>query len=213
MNIPSRIVCVLREREKKRMKGELIGTVLFYVVMGVFCYFAAARERSEFSPTTAPIVFWSVVLVLVLIPLVRYRLWRYCAPRVRRATVVRIRNHMTRIERTDRNVGRVDRPSDMQAVDSCTILLQADKGRPLSVTVARPERAALAREYYREGDRVCLLRAAAVPFNETRLPPHPLCLACGNVAKDHETDCPLCGAPLLGERAEKNVALDGEETL
>ena len=178
--------------------------------MGVVCYFAAIRERSKFSPTTAPVVFWSIVLLLVIIPIVRYRLWTL-TPAERRGRVIRLRDHLTRTERTDRNVGRVDRASDMAAVDSCTVYMRGEQGRELCVTVVRPERAELARAYYREGDTVVWYRGAAVPFNEDRLPPHPLCLGCGNVAKNHEERCPHCGMLLLQERAEEYAALCEED--
>ena len=212
MNIPSEIRAALAARERKARFRKLAKASLFYLAAAALCYLIASQEGSKFSPTTQPIAFWAIVAVLIVAPLVRYRVWRLLIPAEQHGTVVKLKNCSVRVPRTDRNVGYVQL-RDMIPVDACEVLWTGENGVSHAVTVACPERASHARAYYQVGDRVTVLRCAAVPFNEDRLPPHPICLGCGFVAKDHEEYCGVCGLALLQERADENAELDASEAV
>ncbi len=207
MNIPSELRKALEKRERAALWRAVVKILLFYLIAAVLLTVIAVQEGSKFSPTAFPIAFWLIVAAVAVVPLLRHRVWRLFVPAERHGTVTALKNCSVRVPRTDRNTGLVT-ARDMIPVDACEVHWASDKGTPHAVTVARPDRAAHARAYYQIGDRITLLRCAAVPFNEDRLPPHPICLGCGFVAKDHEEYCGVCGLALLQERAEENAVFD-----
>jgi hypothetical protein len=212
IRLPDMIQKGLRIKARRKATLAFVKLFLIWGALGVFCYFAANDAGGKFNPTTAPIIFWSIVALLVIVPPSCLRIWRYLVPFAVRGTVIRKKDCLMNIQ-TKRNTGRVRsfRGWDMRNVDTCQLLWQTDKGMLRMTNISLPERAEMARAYYREGDRVVLYRCAAVPFCEARLPAHPLCLSCGNVAKDHEVHCSSCGLLLLQERDAENEQLNAAE--
>ena len=208
MNIPSDIRAALEKRERGALCRAIVKTLAVYAVAAVLLYVIATQEGSKFSPTAFPVAFYLIVAAVVVLPLLYHRIWHYFAPAERHGRVSRLKNCSSRVERTDKNIGYAHAAHDMISVDACEVSWQTEKGVPHSTTFVRPDRAAHARAYYQVGDRLTVLRCAAVPFNEDRLPPHPYCLGCGLVAKDHEVYCGVCGLALIQESREENEAFD-----
>jgi hypothetical protein len=211
MNIPSEIRAALEKRERDKMVRAIVKTLLFYLIAAGVLYGIAAQEGSKFSPTAFPVAFWMIVAAVVIAPLLRHRVWRYLRRREVGGTVVKKRDRTVNVANTTPGRIRSFRAWDLWEADTVELTLQTERGWVRRVNVSRPDRAAHARAYYQIGDHLKVLRCAAVPFNEDRLPPHPLCLGCGFVAKDHEEYCGVCGLALLQERAEENAVFDAAE--
>lgn len=209
VHIPDRILDQLKARFRRKATAAFVKLALIWAALGVFCYFAANDVGGKFNPATMPYAFWSIVAVVVIVPPIVLRVWQYLGPFEVHGTVERTKDCLMNIQ-TKRNTGRVRgfRGWDMRNVDTCELLWRSDRGVLHSTNISLPERAEMARAYYQKGDRLIVYRCAAVPFNENRLPIHPLCIGCGNVAKNHEGRCPQCGMTLLQERADENEALD-----
>ena len=208
--IPSKIRDQLKSRFRRKATAAFVKLFLIWAALGAFCYFAANDVGGKFNPTTMPYAFWSIVAVVAVVPPVVLRIWQYLGPFETHGTVERTKDCLMNIQ-TKRNTGRVRSFRggwDMWNVDTCEVLWRSDRGALHSKNISLPERAEMARAYYHQGDRLIVYRGAAVPFNENRLPVHPLCIACGNVAKDHEVRCPQCGVTLLQERTEENEIID-----
>ena len=208
MTIPSEIRAALEKREQDKLWRAVVKMLLFYLIAAVLLYVIATQEGSKFSPTAFPVAFWMIVAAVVILPLLRHRVWRYLRRREVRGTVVKKRDRTVNVANTTPGRIRSFRAWDLQEADTVELTLRTERGAVRRVNISRPDRAAHARAYYQEGDRLTWLRCAAVPFNEDRLPPHPLCLGCGFVAKDHEEYCGVCGLALLQERAEENAVFD-----
>ena len=208
MTIPSEIRAALEKRERDKLWRAVVKMLLFYLIAAVLLYVIATQEGSKVSPTAFPVAFWMIVAAVVILPLLRHRVWYYLRRREVRGTVVKKRDRTVNVANTTPGRIRSFRAWDLQEADTVELTLRTERGAVRRVNISRPDRAAHARAYYQEGDRLTWLRCAAVPFNEDRLPPHPLCLGCGFVAKDHEEYCGVCGLALLQERAEENAVFD-----
>lgn len=208
MNIPSEIEKELWRRERSARWRAVAKVLLFYLIAAALLTVIATQEGSKLSPTAFPIAFWMIVAAVVILPLLRHRVWYYLRRREVRGTVVKKRDRTVNVANTTPGRIRSFRAWDLWEADTVELTLRTERGAVRRVNISRPDRAAHARAYYQEGDRLTWLRCAAVPFNEDRLPPHPLCLGCGFVAKDHEEYCGVCGLALLQERAEENAVFD-----
>ncbi|MBO5898936.1 MAG: hypothetical protein J6R04_07990 [Clostridia bacterium] len=208
MTIPSEIRAALERRERSALCRAIVKILLFYLIAAVLLYVIATQEGSKFSPTAFPIAFWTIVVAVVVSPLLRHRLWRYMRRREVRGTVLRKRDRSLNVANATPGRIRSFRAWDMWEADAVELAWTNERGAVRKMNILRPDRAAHARVYYQEGDRITLPRCAAVPFNEDRLPPHPICLGCGFVAKNHEEYCGVCGLALLQERADENAVFD-----
>ena len=73
--------------------------------------------------------------------------------------------------------------------DACVVELKTESGFHRTFKLAGKERALVAKELYRIGDRVELYPHARVPISLDNRPSRPICVGCGVLGKRGETVC------------------------
>ncbi len=186
---------------QKKYIVSLIKTAIFYAVAAASLIFTA-KSSDILHPTARPIPFFSVLIVLFLIPVFRYRLYRVFTRPSFAAMVETARNSSALEARKELNTGVVDVPYEMRKVEIYSIGVRTDRGRSHNFTFPSGKISDYAREYMKKGSRVRYAFGGRYPWNEDLAPDRPFCPNCGAFGADNETYC-SCGCLYLREMSHK----------
>jgi hypothetical protein len=170
-------------------------------------YYYATRENKYLSPTANLPMYLGILAILLLIPPLYLKLWRYPSLlRGARGRVVQMRVSGERVTRTDRNVGYSNHMGDLMAVNVMNVSVQKANGGIDQVKMLGNHLFDLAQRYYREGDEVERFPGAAYYFNHAagRRPNRSFCLYCGYLGTAAERRCSRCTCTLLLPDAMKD---------
>ena len=163
-------------------------------------YYFATRENKYLSPTANLPMYLAILVILLLIPPLYLKLWRYAVLlRGTRGRVVQLRVSGERITRTDRNVGYSNRMGDMMAVNVLNVTVQKADGGTEQVKMLGNHLFDLGQRYYSVGDAVERFQGAAYFYNHSagRKPSRSVCLYCGYLGTPDEKTCSRCTCTLL----------------
>ena len=189
---------------RRELRSVWIKIILFWCVAPTVFYFAT-RENKIVGPTSNLPMFLAIVFILVLTPLVYFKLWEYAKlMRGFRGTVLKKKIGAERVQRTDRNVGYVTHASDMVPVNMMYLIVNTEDGQEHKQKMLGNHLFSIGQSYYEIGDRVEKFAGARYLYNPNRKISRPLCLYCGYLGTSNETRCSRCRCTLLrGEKVEQ----------
>ncbi len=189
------------EINRKKYIVSIIKTVIFYAAAAAALVFTA-KSSDILHPAVRPVPFFSVLLVLLLIPVFRYRLYRAFTRRSFVGVVETAKNSSALETRQELNTGVVDTPYEMRKVEIYSIGVRTDHGRPHNFSFPSGKVSDYAREYMKKGNRVRYAFGGRYPWNEEIAPERPYCPNCGSFGAENETHC-SCGCLYLKETNEE----------
>ena len=182
---------------RKKYIVSLIKTAIFYAAAAA-ALVITAKSSDILHPAVRPVPFFTVVLLLLLIPILRYRLYRvFTRPSVE-GVVETAKNSSALETRKELNTGVVDVPYEMRKVEIYSIGVRTDRCRPQNFSFPSGKISDYAREYMKKGSRVRYAFGARYPWNHEIAPDRPYCPNCGHFGADNETHC-SCGCLYLRE--------------
>lgn len=184
----------IRRRGLITLCKQIIKSLLFYLVT-LTALFVTESNNYVFTREKQPIWFWGIFVILLLIPIIRYKFYLLPFTLGTYGHIEKIKSGNGMAPRRDRAVGiRGFWEGNMEHVVSYRITVKTNRGISLNFLFMR-EDAEFAMGYYREGDAVYLPPFAKYPYNLDRLPDRRFCFACGGFGMAHKDTCPLCGVP------------------
>ena len=186
---------------RKKYIVSLIKTAIFYAVAAVSLIYTA-KNSDILHPSVRPLPFYSVLLVLLLIPILRHRLYRVFTRPSFVAVVETAKNSSALETRKELNTGVVDVPYEMRKVEIYSIGVRTDRGRSHNFTFPSGKVSDYARDYMKKGSRVRYAFGGRYPWNEDIAPDRPFCPNCGAFGAENETYC-SCGCLYLREIREE----------
>ena len=177
---------------KKRWVGKLVGTIiksfLFYGITITALFLVEQSEYNTlFTKESQPVWFWGVFVLLLLAPIWLFGFFRLIWNGSYSGTVTNVKNIQT-IE--GRAIVGYD-SSVSGTVDVCTVTVTSKRGLTHRL-VFRGERAAFARDYFREGDQVYHHRFSDTLINLSEKSPVKYCPRCGAIGGRDEDACEDC---------------------
>lgn len=185
------------EINRKKYIVSLIKTAVFYAAAAA-ALVVTAKSSDILHPAVRPVPFFSVLLLLLLIPILRYRLYRVFTRPSFVGVVETAKNSSALEARKDVNIGLPDRPYEMRKVEIYSIGVRTDQGRPHNFSFPSGNVSAYARDYMKKGSHVRYAFGARYPWNEDIAPERPFCPNCGSFGAENETHC-SCGCLYLRE--------------
>ena len=186
------------ELNRKKYIVSLIKTVIFWAVALTALYFSG-RNNDIFGPHTRPVPFYSVGLLLVLIPVFRYRLYRVFT----RPSFIGVadggKNGSTMAQRTDILIGI---HGGLEKVAIYTLSVISNRNRSYRFIFSAGMQSNYARECMKKGTRVRYAFGGRYPWSEETPPEYPFCPNCGAFGAINETHC-SCGCLYLQESSDK----------
>ncbi len=183
----------------RALRWDICKTLAWWVIVPTLFYFAT-RENKYLGPQVNLPMFISVLLILLLIPLLWFKMWQYPGSlRGVHGKVVQKRARLERVTRTDRNVGYTNRGGDMVSVNVMDVVLQRADGKRTTVKMLGNHLFNVGQSYYAEGDDVERFAGAAYLYNHTagRKTQRAFCLYCGYLGAPDEKKCSRCSCTLL----------------
>jgi len=182
---------------RKKYIVSLIKTAIFYAAAAA-ALVITAKSSDILHPAVRPVPFFTVVLLLLLIPILRYRLYRVFTRPSFEGVVETAKNSSALETRKELNTGVVDVPYEMRKVEIYSIGVRTDRGRPQNFSFPSGKISDYARNHMKKGSRVRYAFGARYPWNEEIAPDRPYCPNCGHFGADNETHC-SCGCLYLRE--------------
>ena len=174
-----------------------IKALIFYGITMTFLWLSEDFRGNPIREAQ-PNVFWVVFSVLLILPVLYFKFYRFLLRPTFYAKVTKLENDSRLGGRKGDIRGFIARGHfvEMGRIDICFVTVETNRGKQYKFTYPR-EKAAFARNYYQVGDDVFCPALANYPFNENRTPEKPFCLCCGEIATVDETECSKCKVPLI----------------
>ncbi len=185
------------EINRKKYILSLVKTAIFYAAAAA-ALVITAQSSDILHPAVRPVPFFTVLLLLLLVPILRYRLYRVFTRPSFTGIVETAKNSSALEARKDVNIGLPDRPYEMRKVEIYSIGVRTDRGRPQNFSFPSGKISDYAREHMKKGSRVRYAFGARYPWSEDIAPDRPYCPNCGHFGADNETHC-SCGCLYLRE--------------
>ena len=187
---------MIRKMKKKGIRkliGSIIKSVLFSGITITALFFIESSEYNTlFTKETQPVWFWGVFVILLILPIWLFRLYRYALNPSFYGEVVDIKDSQTADVRiADGPWSRVK-----GVVDTCTIVVKSKLGLTHRFYFQH-ESAAFARKFYHIGDRVYHYVFSDIPVNLSSESETKYCPCCGNLGADFEEECSACRVPFI----------------
>ena len=176
-----------------------VKALLLSLALPTVFYVAAGNNAHVGIEGNLP-MFLSVMLILLIAPLVYFKLWQYVALlRGYSGTVIRKRVGGERVPRQDRTTGYVNRASELVTVNVLHVTVQTDARATRVVKLLGNHLFSVAQDYYVEGDAVEKFAGARYLYNQNaqRRLARPMCLHCGYLGASRESACGKCGCLML----------------
>ena len=197
MGNKDQLVNSIRKFGVRKLRKNIIKSVAFYAV-SIVCLFLIESSNELLSRKNNPVVFWSIFVLLILIPIIRYRFYRlffYCEY----GEVTEIINKRVLGAKKKENESTIltyGQITMMGAIEVCVITVRTRRGTYREYAFSRDEMANFARASYQVGDTVFCPLFAKYPYNEMREPSRPFCLFCGEIEESDSQACLKCGGEL-----------------
>ena len=182
---------------RKKYILSLIKTAIFYAAAAAALVFTA-KSSDILHPAVRPVPFFSVLIVLLILPVLRYRLYRVFTRPSFTGVVETAKNSSALETRKELNTGVVDTPYEMRKVEIYSIGVRTDRGRAQNFVFPSGKMSDYAREHMGKGSRIRYTFGALYPWNEEIAPDRPYCPNCGHFGAENETHC-SCGCLYLKE--------------
>lgn len=212
MKLPLDISCELKKCRHQFLYKSITKSLLFWGASMAALFVIGSRSRL-FNMRVQPVWFWAVFAILLVLPILFFKLYRLVTYPEVTGMVSKLENK-TYVDEKTRDIRGVANGMDGSEPGGCMICevtVLDEKGKIHVFALPGGEKADFVQEYYQVGDVVHHPRFARYPFNESRLPPCPFCLCCGYIGATGERKCSNCGAPLVPGRAEKKKKQDAWE--
>ncbi len=199
--LPEATAQAIQKRGKRLLVSRVLKCLVFYAVF-MTILFVTERNNDLFTRETQPVWFWGIFVILVLLPLWKWKLYQLITCHNCYGTVERFRSRRAIGNEDGEYTGGLSGAGlNFRYIDACTMVVRSSKGWRHRF-VAYNEKANVIRSNYQVGDRVFCPMFAAYPFNISRAPERPFCLCCGYVGTQDETVCPACDIPFVRNPAE-----------
>ena len=176
------------EINRKKYILSLVKTAIFYAAAAA-ALVITAQSSDILHPAVRPVPFFTVLLLLLLVPILRYRLYRVFTRPSFTGIVETAKNSSALEARKDVNIGLPDRPYEMRKVEIYSIGVRTDRGRPHNFSFPSGNVSDYARDFMKKGNRVRYAFGARYPWNEDIAPDRPFCPNCGAFGAENETHC------------------------
>lgn len=176
--------------------GNICKTLLFWLIAPTVLYFAT-RENKLVGPSSNLPMFLALVLILLIIPVVRFQLWKYnTLLRYTAGTVQKKRTGLERVPRTDRNTGYVT-GFDMVPTNVLYLTVEKADGKVEKLKMVGNHLFSIGQAYYEVGDKVKRYAGARYLYCPDKSTDRPFCLRCGYIGSPNETRCSRCRCTML----------------
>ncbi len=180
---------------RKKYIRSLIKAAIWWSV-SIVAMILTARSNSVLNPSVRPLTFGAVTLVLLIIPVLRYRLYRVLTRPSFSGIVKSCRDIAGREPRTDINIGTIANGWELEPVWVYSVKVEDRHGRVHSFVFSSLASQGYARDHIKAGDRVRYAFGGRYPWNEHLVPDSPFCPNCGGFGAANETHC-TCGCLYL----------------
>ena len=197
MGNKDQLVNSIRKSGIRELRKNIIKSAIFYAV-SIVCLFLIESSNELLSRKDNPVVFWSIFVLVILIPIIRFRFYRlffYCEY----GEVTEIKNKRelgAKNKENERATAMYGDITMMGTIEVCVITVRTRRGTYREYTFSRDEMANFARASYQVGDTVFCPLFAKYPYNEMREPSRPFCLFCGELGEADSQVCKKCGGEL-----------------
>ena len=144
---------MIRKMKKKGIRkliGSIIKSILFSGITITALFFIESSENNTlFTKETQPVWFWGVFVILLILPIWLFRLYRYALNPSYCGEVVEVKDG----ERADVRIYNGPYMRVKSVADTCTIVVKTKSGFTHRVEYQK-EAATVARETYHVGDKV-----------------------------------------------------------
>lgn len=197
MSNRAEVLADIQKRGFRKLYGQLIKSVLFCAVT-IPCWIWFVLQNDLLTGQPQRVTFWTVIAVLVLFPFVRYKFYRLIFQGSFRGEVTELKGgRLTDHKDAEGGKWTAMHGDRVENVNVCTVTVRSNRGFYHQYTFIGNTISALAFEYYQVGDSVFQPLFAKYPYNETREPIRPFCLACGKIEEENSDVCSNCGAKLV----------------
>ena len=194
------------EINRKKYIVSLIKTAVFYAAAAA-ALVVTAKSSDILHPAVRPGPFYSVLVILLLIPILRYRLYRVFT----RPSFVGVagvgKESSTMVPRTDIVIGI---HGGLEKVAAYTLSVVSDCDQSYRFTFLWGMPAAYARQCMKKGTRIRYAFGGRYPWSEEIAPERPFCPNCGAFGAENE-ECCSCGCLYLRETKAPSL-FNREET-
>lgn len=181
----------------RELREDVTKTVLFWGVALTLFYFAT-KDNHFVGPTSNLPMYLLLNLILLLIPVLYFKLWQYGSLMKRfDGKVVALKVGGERVPRTDRNIGYANHMADLAVVNVLYVTAANENNQTLRLKLVGNHLFAAGQGYYSEGDAVEKFAGARYFYNPNRKISRPLCLHCGYLGGQNEQRCSRCRCTLL----------------
>ena len=180
----------------RELRVDLCKTLIFWLIAPTVFYFAT-RDNKILGPSSNLPMFLAIVLLLMLLPVLRFRLWQY--RRLLHSSVGIVRKKKSAVERvprTDRNTGYVT-GWDMVPTNVLYLTVQKSDSEMEKNKMVGGHLFSLGQAYYEEGDAVERFVGARYFYNPSNKLSRPFCLRCGYIGSPNEVRCSRCRCTML----------------
>ena len=183
------------EINRKKYIISMIKTAIWWGI-SIVAMLLIGQSNDILNSLSRPGAFYSVLLVLLIIPVLRYRLYRALTRPSFFGTVYACSDIIGREPRTDINIGTVASGWELEPVEVYSIKVEDPHRRTYSFVFSSEVSMGYARQHIPKGSRVRYAFGGRYPWNEDSTPDVPFCPNCGQFGSDHETYC-SCGCLFL----------------
>ena len=186
----------LRAAVWRDFRGDILKTLLYWLILPTVFYFAT-KDNKLLGPTSNLPMFLAFILILLLVPVLRFQLWKYSKLlHATKGTIQKKRSAVERVARTDRNTGYVT-GWDMVPANVLHLTFQTKDDKSEKNKMLGNHLYALGQAYYQEGDEVERLVGARYLYNPSKKLDRPFCLRCGYIGAPNELRCSRCRCTML----------------
>ena len=195
------VAASILEINRKKYILALIKTVIFYAAAAAALVFTA-KSSDILHPSVSPVPFFSVLIVLLIIPILRYRLYRVFTRPSFTGVITSAANINGFEPRTDINIGTiVDNGGGMSAESLYAVTIEDERGRRRRFVYSSAASMGYARPVLLAGTRVRYAFGGRYPWSEETISERPFCPNCGQFGAGNETHC-SCGCLYLKEEMQ-----------
>lgn len=180
---------------RKKYVRSLIKTAIWWGV-SIVAMILIAKSNDILNPSARPWGFWGVMLLLLIIPVLRYRLYRVFTRPSFSGIVKKCGDIAGREPRTDINIGTIANGWELEPVWVYSVKVEDLRGRVHSFVFSSLASQGYAREHIKKDARVRYAFGGRYPWNENMAPDVPFCPNCGAFGAENETYC-SCGCLYL----------------
>lgn len=192
----------IEEINHKKYIKSWIKTVIFWAIALTALYLTGANNDVFDSPTKS-VPYYIIGVILVVIPVLRYRLYRIFTRPSFSGMVTSAANVNGFEPRTDINIGTiVDNGGGMSAEILYAITVEDNRGHSHRFVYSSAASVGYARPILQVGTRVRYAFGGRYPWSEDATSERPFCPNCGQFGAGNETHC-SCGCLYLKEISEE----------